>query len=43
MQPKQFFRDIVTPTQWCVFSFGIETTTSVSRRMRGTQSSRNPV
>ena len=43
MQPKQFFRDIVTPTQWCVFSFGIDTTTSVSRRMRGTQSSRNPV
>ena len=24
MQPKQFFSDIVTPTQWCVLSFGIE-------------------
>ena len=43
MQPKQFFSESVTPTQWCVFSFGIETTTSASRRSRGTQSSRRPV
>ena len=30
MQPKQFLSESVTPTQWWVLSFGIETTTSVS-------------
>ncbi len=43
MHPKQFLSESVTPTQWCVLSFGIDTITSVSRSTRGTQSASSPV
>ena len=41
--PNRFFSDSVAPAQWCVFSFGIDTTMSAPSTCFDTGSRPSPV